>query len=143
MGFDKNQSETLLAYCGRRCCICRKLHRVQIHHIKPKEEGGTDEIENGIPLCPNCHDEVHIRYSSGRTTKSYTETELKLHRKRTIERVKHETKWTAGGREWKKDKELIGFFAQCLDRPAFRTYFHQELSFLAFDKAIGRHADCP
>ncbi len=31
---------------------------------------------------------------------------------------------------------LIIFFAQCLDRPAFRTYFHQELSFAAFDQAM-------
>lgn len=136
MGFDKKESEKLLADCGRRCCICGKLHRVQIHHIKPKEKGGTDEIDNGIPLCPNCHDEVHTEYSSGRTTKIYSEAELRFHRQRTIEQVKHEGKWTPGSPEWKRDKKLIAFFAQCLDRPAFRTYFHQELSFLAFDKAM-------
>lgn len=31
---------------------------------------------------------------------------------------------------------LIIFYTQCLDRPAFRTHFHQELSFAAFDRAM-------
>jgi hypothetical protein len=136
MGFDKRETEQLLAECGRRCCICGRLHQVQVHHITPKEKGGTDDIENGIPLCPNCHDEVHTGYAPGRTTRIYTDGELKLHRKRTIERVKREGNWTPGGAEWKTDKKLIAFFAQCLDRPAFRTYFHQELSFVAFDGAM-------
>lgn len=89
MGFDKKETDQLLADCGRRCCICGLLHRVQVHHIKPKEKGGTDDIKNGIPLCPNCHDEVHTEYSSGKTTKIYSEQELKFHRQRTIELVKY------------------------------------------------------
>jgi hypothetical protein len=132
MGFDKVEVEQLLAECGRRCCICGRLHRVQVHHIIP----GDDNIENGIPLCPNCHDESHSQYSPGRTTRTYSPTELKLHRKRTVEQVKREGKWKPGSADWKKDKELIAFFAQCLDRPAFRTYFHQELSFANFDQAM-------
>ena len=84
MGFNKNDIEQLLADCGRRCCICGNLHKLQVHHIKPKEYGGTDDIENGIPLCPNCHDEVHTDYSSGKTTRTYSEGELKLHKQRTI-----------------------------------------------------------
>lgn len=132
MPFDKSEAERLLVQCGRRCCICGQLHRVQVHHIVP----GDDSIENGIPLCPNCHDEAHIPYSPGRTTRAYSPAELKLHRKRTIDQVKREGKWKLGSVDWKKDKELIAFFAQCLDRPAFRTYFHQELSFADFDQAM-------
>jgi hypothetical protein len=132
MAFDKGEAEKLLADCGRRCCICGRLHRVQVHHIVP----GNDNIENGIPLCPNCHDEAHTPYSSGRTTRTYTSAELKLHRQRTIDQVKREGKWKPGSADWKKDKKLIIFFAQCLDRPAFRTYFHQELSFVDFDQAM-------
>lgn len=84
MGFNKNDIDQLLADCGRRCCICGNLHKLQVHHIKPKEYGGKDDIENGIPLCPNCHDEVHTDYSTGKTTRTYSEGELKLHRQRTI-----------------------------------------------------------
>lgn len=132
MGFDGTEAEQLLVECGRRCCICGRLHRVQVHHIVP----GDDHIDNGIPLCPNCHDEAHTGYSPGRTTRAYTPTELKQHRKRTITQVEREAKWKPGGAEWRKDKKLLVFFAQCLDRPAFRTHFHQELSFSAFDQAM-------
>jgi len=132
MGFNKKEAEQLLVDCGRRCCICGRLHRVQVHHLVP----GDDRIENGIPLCPNCHDEAHTDYSPGRTTRPYTAAELKQHRKRTIDQVKREGKWKPGGADWRKDKKLVEFFAQCLDRPAFRTHFHEELSFSAFDHAM-------
>jgi hypothetical protein len=132
MGFDKTEAEQLLADCGRRCCICGRLHRVQVHHIVP----GDESIDNAIPLCPNCHDEAHTEHSPGRTTRTYTAAELKLHRNRTIEQVKREAKWRPGSTDCRKDKKLIAFFAQCLDRPAFRTHFHQELSFIAFDQAM-------
>ncbi len=132
MAFDKSEAEQLLSDCGRRCCICGHLHRIQVHHIVP----GDDRIENGIPLCPPCHDEVHIEYSPGRTTRIYTPAELRMHRKRTIDLTKKEGKWKPGSAEWRKDKTLITFFAQCLDRPAFRTYFHCELSFIDFDEAM-------
>lgn len=132
MGFDKTEVAQLLANCGRRCCICGQLHRVQVHHIIPDD----DNIANGITLCPNCHDEVHTEHSPGRTTRSYTPDELKLHRKRTLDQVKREARWKQGNSDWRKDKKLIAFFSQCLDRPAFRTHFHQERSFSDFDQAM-------
>lgn len=136
MEFKQGEADQLLADTGRRCCICGTLHKVQLHHIISKEDGGTDDIDNAITLCPNCHDEVHTRYSSGRTTRTYTINELKLHRQRTIEQVKNEGKWSPINELGKEDRELILFYAQCLDRPAFRTRFHQEMSFSAFDKAM-------
>jgi hypothetical protein len=136
MAFKQQEVEQLLADTGRRCCLCGVLHKVQVHHIIPTDEGGTDDIDNAIPLCPNCHDEVHGRCTPGRTTRTYTPTELKLHRQRTIERARKETQWAPGTPAWNQDRELILFFAQCLDRPAFRTHFHQEMSFSAFDRAM-------
>ncbi len=136
MAFNQGEVEQLLADTGRRCCICGGLHNVQVHHVVPKEQGGDDDIDNAIPLCPNCHDEIHGRYASGRTTRSYTPTELKLHRQRTIELVKREKGWAAGTAGWQDDKDQILFFGQCLDRPAFRTHFDVETSFSAFDRAM-------
>jgi hypothetical protein len=95
MAFDRVEAEQLLADCGRHCCICTQLHSIQIHHIVP----GDDTIENGIPLCPNYHNEVHAGHSPGKTTRAYTPEELKLHRKRTIDQV-------AEGR-FKIDKNII------------------------------------
>ena len=136
MAFNKGEVEKLLADTGRRCCLCGKLHRVQVHHIVPREDGGGDEIENAIPLCPNCHDEVHLGYAAGRTTRVYSTEELRHHRENAIARALKQAHWAPGTAEYESDKALILFYAQCLDRPAFRTYFHSELSFADFDRAM-------
>jgi CheY-like chemotaxis protein len=84
MPFKKKDIENLLVATGRKCCICGELHNVQVHHIIAKEHGGSDMIENGIPLCPKCHDRVHVKPSSGRTTRDYSPEELRLHRAQMI-----------------------------------------------------------
>lgn len=41
---------------NNRCAVCRlNLGIVHAAHIIPVEEGGTDEVCNGIALCPNHH----------------------------------------------------------------------------------------
>lgn len=32
---------------------------MQAHHIIPVEEGGSDELGNLLPLCSDCHKQVH------------------------------------------------------------------------------------
>ena len=39
--------------CGKKNC------RLEVHHIKFKSNGGTDNEENLITLCKECHDGVH------------------------------------------------------------------------------------
>jgi len=39
--------------CGKKNC------RLEVHHIKFKSDGGTDDEENLITLCKECHDGVH------------------------------------------------------------------------------------
>lgn len=118
------------------CAVCNRPHGVQVHHIKPRGEGGSDDISNGIPLCPNCHDETHAQFAPGRTTRRYTEHELRKHLDRTVELATRQGAWVEGSEDWEHDVELLQFYAGCLDRPAFRTYFHQELSFADFDQAL-------
>lgn len=44
--------------CG--CSICGwKEATCDIHHIKPKKDGGSDMNDNLCILCPNCHRKVH------------------------------------------------------------------------------------
>ena len=38
-----------------QCCRCREIG-VDIHHIIPQAQGGSDDIDNAAPLCQNCHD---------------------------------------------------------------------------------------
>ena len=37
------------------CCLCKAIG-VEVHHIIPQEEGGSDLEENAAPLCPSCHE---------------------------------------------------------------------------------------
>jgi hypothetical protein len=37
------------------CCLCNSLY-VEVHHIIPESEGGSDKEENAAPLCPSCHE---------------------------------------------------------------------------------------
>lgn len=38
-----------------RCVICQKPF-VEIHHIVPQANGGSNTIDNAAPLCASCHD---------------------------------------------------------------------------------------
>ena len=40
-------------------CCCKKNCRLEVHHIKFKSNGGTDDEENLITLCEDCHKGVH------------------------------------------------------------------------------------
>ncbi len=37
------------------CCLCHGLG-VDVHHIVPQADGGTDDEGNAAPLCPSCHE---------------------------------------------------------------------------------------
>jgi len=37
-----------------QCCRCRSFG-IEVHHIIPTKDDGTDDIDNAAPLCPNCH----------------------------------------------------------------------------------------
>jgi hypothetical protein len=38
-----------------RCCYCREKMGDHVHHLTPKEEGGSRELDNAILLCVQCH----------------------------------------------------------------------------------------
>ncbi len=44
---------------GNRCSNCGKYNNLTIHHITPFSCGGTNEIQNLIILCRDCHDLEH------------------------------------------------------------------------------------
>lgn len=53
--------ERIISMHGGKCVICGTKHRsrLEIHHVVPKSEGGTNEIGNLVPLCHICHCAVH------------------------------------------------------------------------------------
>lgn len=58
--FQRNRAEIVKQF-GRKTLICarcgNKSKSTHIHHIDPLIFGGSDNCENLIPLCSECHDE--------------------------------------------------------------------------------------
>jgi len=44
---------------GYRCALCDCTKYLQIHHVIPRGEGGSDHPHNLITLCAYCHSHVH------------------------------------------------------------------------------------
>ena len=82
MTFPRDQVSELLARCHRRCCVCHRFCGVKIEtdHIKPMAQGGEDSIENAIPVCFECHAEIHSYNDMHPRGRKFLPEELRLHR---------------------------------------------------------------
>lgn len=89
-------------------------------------------IENGIWLCQNCGKLVD------NDARQYPTDLLRRWKQLSEEAalLNIESPGNAGVSDKMTDEDLIRFYAQCFDRPAFQDHFHQEGSMEAFDKAI-------
>lgn len=85
--FPRKQVSELLAECHRRCCICHRFCGVKIEtdHIAQPNEGGTDEIENAIPVCFECHAEIHSYNPTHPRGRKFTGDELRKHKEQWLE----------------------------------------------------------
>ena len=53
------------------CSICGSNEEIDVHHKIPIKDGGTNEIENLIAVCRNCHEKLHhFKLSTVRITPS-------------------------------------------------------------------------
>ena len=86
MGFDRKEVSSLLARCHRRCCICHRFCGVKMEtdHIVPRDDGGVDEIENAIPVCLECHAEIHCYNDKHPRGRKFTADELREHKKQWL-----------------------------------------------------------
>lgn len=75
--------------CGRCCVICHKFcgNNMEVHHIKAQADGGSDEFENAIPLCFDCHAEVRQYDPKHPKGIKFTEQELIQHRDNWYKKV--------------------------------------------------------
>ncbi len=57
MPFSPAVKEDALVRSRRCCCICHRFagRYVDVHHIKPEADGGTNTLENAVVLCLECH----------------------------------------------------------------------------------------
>lgn len=83
MAITKLVRDQLLVQARHRCTICAEKC-FEIHHIIEQAEGGTDDPENLIVLCPNCHQ--HRYHRSG----EFTRDQLRLYKQRLNEEAEIE-----------------------------------------------------
>lgn len=87
MAFPRNDASELIAHCHRRCCICHKFCgvKIELDHIVPRAEGGTDDIENAIPVCFDCHAEIHSYNDQHPRGRKFRPDELREHKEQWLE----------------------------------------------------------
>ncbi|SHI03967.1 HNH endonuclease [Clostridium collagenovorans DSM 3089] len=79
MAIPDNIVAEVLSKSARHCCVCRNFLplKIQVHHIIEKNDGGTDDIDNLIPICIDCHASIHTITNM---TRKFTSLELKKSR---------------------------------------------------------------
>lgn len=62
MAVTPAQKRRIKEEAGFKCAVpnCNTTSPLDIHHITYQENGGTDEDDNLICLCKNCHGRVHL-----------------------------------------------------------------------------------
>jgi hypothetical protein len=82
MPFSPATREEVLVRSRRSCCVCRAFagRDVDVHHIIPSSEGGSDEIDNAIALCDRCHSEAGHYNPKHPLGIKYSRSELRRHR---------------------------------------------------------------
>jgi hypothetical protein len=58
---------------------------METDHIVPKEEGGDDSIENAIPVCFECHAEVHGYNDKHPRGRKFLPEELRRHKEQWLQ----------------------------------------------------------
>lgn len=79
--FSRNEVDELLVKCHRRCCICHRFcgTKIETDHIEPRAESQDDSIENAIPVCFECHAEIHSYNDEHPRGRKFRPGELRQH----------------------------------------------------------------
>jgi hypothetical protein len=92
MAFNRDQVSDLLAECHRICCICHRFCGVKMEtdHIVPASKEGSDDIENAIPVCFECHAEIHSYNDEHPRGRKFTPVELRQHKDQWLKLCKEQ-----------------------------------------------------
>ena len=85
-GFNRDEVATLLVRCHRRCCVCHRFcgTKIETDHIIPAAESNDHSINNAIPLCFDCHAEVHAYNPKHPRGRRFTPEELRKHKEQWL-----------------------------------------------------------
>lgn len=89
MAFSQKIRQEILVLSARHCSICHKSKgiKLEVHHIKPLQQGGTDEINNAIALCFDCHADAGHYFSGHPKGIKFSPSELMQHKEQWIKLV--------------------------------------------------------
>ena len=62
---------------------------METDHIKPTGEDGTDDIDNALPVCFECHSEIHCYNTAHPRGRKFTEKELRIHKEQWLKICKN------------------------------------------------------
>jgi hypothetical protein len=84
MPFSPEVKAQMFARCMRHCCLCRKQcgTNIEAAHIVDEAAGGSNDEENGIPLCFDCHQEIGAYRNSHPRGNKFRVDELRERRDR-------------------------------------------------------------
>ena len=80
--FVPKDVESLLVACHRRCCVCHRFCgvKLEVDHIEAAAKPGGGSVENAIPLCFDCHAEVHHYNATHPKGRRIMPSELRRHK---------------------------------------------------------------
>lgn len=74
---SKRTVSKLLKRAKRKCSICGwDDASIDIHHIIEFANGGTDDMDNLVTVCPNCHRKIHEHGSGFKSVSDLKEMSL-------------------------------------------------------------------
>lgn len=85
--FSEEIKMKCLLWCNRHCCLCGKPcgTNIEVAHIIPKGEKKSEDIDNAIPLCYECHGEIGRYNTKHPRGNKYRANELKARRDQIYE----------------------------------------------------------
>ncbi len=84
--FAAGDVESLLVACHRRCCVCHRFCgvKIEVDHIESATTTNSGRADNAIPLCFECHAEVHHYNPQHPRGRRFTPAELRRHREQWL-----------------------------------------------------------
>ena len=89
MPFSPEVKARMFVRCMRHCCLCRKQcgTNIEAAHIIDESSGGSNDEDNGIPLCFDCHQEIGAYRNSHPKGNKFSADELRSRRDKVYELV--------------------------------------------------------
>lgn len=75
------------------CAICKLARATEVHHIIPRDYGGSDCPMNLLPVCKDCHKELHKQLKSLIKSKIQEAAEQVIRERMGSELDKEPVKW--------------------------------------------------